>query len=102
MLWRIANLIVRIVNPCFWIQVKPVDWEWDRYLYGMIKSGMPVTQREKYTVRIDGIKVWSSNYPYGYGNHYDYDSGIPSPITRILLKKYIAANTSWKNEQGRV
>lgn len=89
-LWRLANIIVRILLPSFWIQNYKTNWHWDCVLLNKINSpetiyGIP----DKYTVVINGKLIWISNYPYAYGSAHHVSDDLPSPITRILLKRKI-------------
>lgn len=91
-MWDFTNIILNIVvviNPVFWIQVGSQSKEWDKRLRNELENPS-FSDVGKYTCKLNGRRIWISNYPYGYGNdHPRFGSPQPLPArkTRILLRK---------------
>lgn len=97
-IWDFTNLILNIyvfVNPRFWINVGDFDKEWDRMVREELKDPH-FEYASKHTVKLNGRKIWISNYPYGFGCDYSgiHYNILPSRKTRFLLN---AAMNNKKN-----
>ena len=81
------------LNPRYWIKNEPVNKKWDKALRDMLENPI-VTERSKYTVKLNGVTIWKGNYPYGYGNPYGYNTNVdnlsPSRRTCYKLHKLIS------------
>lgn len=82
--------------PGYWYQHSPTDWEWDKILNESLDELKSIKIRP-YTATLDGVEVWTSNWPYAYGTWYSYGdlSGMPSVKTRKRLRTVI--NKAKKN-----
>ena len=92
-LWKLRNLIFRVVRPKYWIQNEPTDYEWDAILRDLMKKRELVVESE-YHVFFGGVRVWVANFPYSFGNpagEMDKTKVLPSPITRKQLKQKVDA-----------
>lgn len=76
--------------PKYWFQQGPTDWDWDTILNEILDTADKV-KVGNHTANIDGVDIWTSNWPYAYGNCYSYSSGLPSIKTRHRLRKLIEA-----------
>lgn len=98
--WKIKNYLFRVTHPAFWIQVGELDWEWDTLLNRLLDAEPKVSNVSRYTCRLNGMTVWISNYPHSYGAFYTglhgKESGLPAPITRKRLYKYVSC---YRNKQ---
>jgi len=78
--------------PKYWYQNSPTDWEWDAILNDILDKAKEV-KLSTYTTEIDGVTIWTSNWPYAYGALYHHGSneGVPSIKTRHRLKNLVDA-----------
>lgn len=78
--------------PMYWYQEGPTDWDWDATLNEILDNAKEVGL-STYTTTIDGVRIWTSNWPYAYGSFYHNGSneGVPSIKTRHRLRKLIEA-----------
>lgn len=86
---RLSDFLYRLIRPNFWIQNYRTDYLYDDLLNGVLgKSEIEIV--DKFTVKIDGIEIWVSNYPYAYGHLYHQgDRVLPRPRTRVRLQKMV-------------
>lgn len=54
------------LTPGFWLQNYPTNWEWDAMLNRLLDEGHKIKEGN-YTVTINGIEIWVSNYPFPMG-----------------------------------
>ena len=59
---------------------------WDKALNDLMDSKAKVTLRSSHTVELDGVCVWTSNYPYSYGH--PYDQKLPEVLPRKWEQTY--------------
>lgn len=78
--------------PKYWYQQGPTDWEWDAILNDILDNAKQV-KLCTYSAEIDGVPIWTSNWPYAYGYFYHRGSteGVPSIKTRHRLRDLIEA-----------
>ena len=74
--------------PQYWHQDSPTHWEWDKLLNEILDDVKSV-KVGLHTANLDGVEIWTSNWPYAYGTLYSHSSGIPSVKTRKRLKAAI-------------
>jgi len=66
--------------------------EWDKKLNYLIDNGK-ISQADRYTTTIDGVILWTSNYPFSYGRPYRPALDIlPRRRTREKLFKFVLAH----------
>ena len=75
--------------PGYWYQDSPTDWEWDKLLNEILDDVKSVKIGLHHTSNLDGVEIWTSNWPYAYGALYGHSSGLPSVKTRKRLKAAI-------------
>lgn len=78
--------------PKYWLQNYPTSWEWDALLNDILDTAEVVIPGY-HTTTIDGVEIWTENWPYAYGAPYITRLGmshfLPSVKTRIRLKKFL-------------
>ena len=74
--------------PQYRHQDSTTDWEWDKLL-NEILDDVKFIKLDVYTSKLDGVEIWTSNWPYAYGALYGHSSGLPSVKTRKRLKAAI-------------
>ncbi len=84
----LLNLLFRIVWPPNWVSLGSVDWNYDRYLNDAIDQQLPV-KIGNHTTMLGSAELWTSNFPYSYGNVYSQDRRMPCHLTRYRLRRYI-------------
>lgn len=96
----------RVITPRAWVQMYPVDWEWDSELNELLdtKPILPAKYEDylgQYTVSIDSKRIWTENYPYAYGYMLKMSevtnrrcTGLPSMKTRKRLRKMILSQNN--------
>jgi hypothetical protein len=92
MMWWLLNLGFRIINPVFWIQNEPTCWRYDHHLRQALNDpDCNIEIIDSYTAKINGVQVWINNYPYAFGNLWpsNYKEVLPSPLTRLKLKRIL-------------
>lgn len=78
--------------PKYWYQNSPTDWEWDAILNDILDNAKEV-KLSTHITEIDGVTIWTSNWPYSYGTLYykGLYQGLPSIKTRHRLKNLVEA-----------
>ena len=73
--------------PQYWYSYTPTDWEWDKLLNEILDEVKSV-KVGRHTSNLDGVEIWTSNWPYAYGSLHNFGdaSGLPSVKTRKRLK----------------
>jgi len=75
-----------------------VDENVDYIINALIDRKAKVVRTSRYTVTLDGVRVWISNYPYGYGslyqNRYFLQTEYPFKKTRVRLRDYLNSQIS--------
>jgi hypothetical protein len=75
--------------PLYWFQNYRTNMEWDRTLNELLDRG-PITEVGDHTVKVAGVTVWASNWPYAYGSPYNpYVKVLPRVSTRNRLQSEI-------------
>jgi hypothetical protein len=78
--------------PKYWFQNHKVNWKWDADLNNILDTAEEVVLG-LHTTTIDGVQIWTGNWPYCYGNPYTPRGGaadfLPSVKTRIRLEKFV-------------
>lgn len=91
-MWKLLNVLYRIVHPCFWVQNHRTSYEYDAKLRELLDSGVEIETKSEQTAIIGSNCVWISNYPYSYGNLYGVSEVLPAPLTRVRLRKIIESS----------
>lgn len=78
--------------PKYWYQNSPTDWDWDATLNDILDNAKNI-EVSAFTTTIDGVPIWTSNWPNAYGAFYHHGSieGVPSIKTRHRLRKLVEA-----------
>ncbi len=78
--------------PQYQYQQSPTDWEWDALLNDILNNAKQV-KLSTHTAEIDGVTIWTSNWPYAYGAFYHHGNseGLPSIKTRHRLRALVEA-----------
>ena len=88
--------------PPYWLQNYPTNMEWDRTLNELLDRG-PITELDSHTVKVAGVTIWVSNWPYSYGNPYNPEVKVaPRVATRKRLQNAIAKSFMPKIELSKV
>lgn len=82
-LWLFLRVIL---NPVWWMRNHLTNRDWDRALRRAINGNPVVSNMNEYTVLINGVEVWISNYPYAYGSP-RHTKALPSRRTALLLRQ---------------
>lgn len=86
----IKDYLFRIFRPRFWIQIYPTSDALSKRIEAAIDSQATVTTRGCSAVMIDGMELWTANYPYAYGEPMNFETGVlPSARVRKKLHNYI-------------
>ena len=86
---KLSDFFFRLVRPSFWGQHYTTDYVYDELL-NQILDKCEIEIVDIYTVKINGIEVWVSNFPYSYGYMYkNPDRGMPRPRTRVRLQHMV-------------
>lgn len=92
------SILYKIFGWCPKKLPENVSLAWDKRLNELLDTNPEVTDYSGMTVKLGGIRIWVSNYPYAYGNpwvdHTDIDI-LPLHKTRLRLREYLAEN-AWK------
>ena len=78
-----------IFRPSFWMQNGLTCKVWDKRLNKLMDEAKVVTRTSEYSVSIDGVPIWTGNYPYAYGNMYCGSRLLPKCRTRERLQRFI-------------
>lgn len=85
----------RRLLPWYWIQNDPTCMVWDARLNALLDGGSKIEIISDYRCMIDGVQIWTANYPYAYGsparlagNTYNM---LPTVKTRIKLRRAVRA-----------
>lgn len=76
---------------CITLMPFPYDTKWNALLKEMLDNN-PSIKPGEYTVKVNGIEIWASNFPYSYGQVYSFwgeKTGKPSLITRFRLREAV-------------
>lgn len=76
------------IIPSHWLKNGFTNWAWNKKLNSILDNIEAIDNRESdYWIKINGVKIWVSNYPFGYGA--DYTNGktdtAPSRTTIVRL-----------------
>lgn len=78
--------MMRIMMPDFWLMNYKYNAKWDKILNANIEKGI-VTRVDFAECVVGDVRVWVSNFPYGYGTPYTTKmSGLPRPSRKTILK----------------
>ncbi len=90
----IKDVMFTLTHPSYWIMLNSYEESYDRYLNKIIENKVPIIRGE-YVSRVmasPSFTIWTSNFPYGYGNPYEPIESKDRPSRRTIkkLKKYIS------------
>ena len=83
------EFVFRLLHMGAWTQSYPTNMNYSRALEARIDQGAEVTNIDEYTVDIDGVCIWVSNFPYAYGRTYPNGGILPSARVRYKLREYL-------------
>lgn len=76
------------LDPRFWLQNEPTNWEWDTILNDLLDHHEP--KLGYLTVTLGNVEVWVSNWPYAYGSPHSPEANVlPSTATRKRLRAVV-------------
>lgn len=85
----LSDFLYRLIRPNFWIQNYRTDYLYDDLLNKMLDK-YDIEIVDTFTVKIEGIEIWVSNYPYAYGSNYGQsDKVLPRPRTRVRIQHMV-------------
>ena len=85
---RLSDFFYRLIRPSFWIQNHRTDYKYDEILNELLDNH-EIIIRSNNTIILNGLVVWTSNYPYAYGIPYDKEDILPRPRTRVRLQHMV-------------
>ena len=77
-----------IFRPRFWMQNHSTCKVWDKRLNKLMDEAKVVEKTSSYSVTIDGVSIWTGNFPYAYGRMYEGSSLLPRCRTRERLQRF--------------
>jgi hypothetical protein len=77
-----------LFKPSFWQSNTGVSLAWDMEL-NLILDNVKEISFNTHTTKIDGVEIWTSNYPYAYGNAREIPGCFPKRRTRERLYNFI-------------
>jgi len=80
MMWRI------LTTPGCWLRNYPEALELTAYLKACLDAGDEMTPISEHTSSFGGLRLWTSNYPYAYGQIYGIGGGMPSREVVFMLR----------------
>ena len=84
----LKDVVFTITHPATWYMEYPYDKHYDRWILKIINCDIPIKQGE-YTTHIlffyKTATIWTSNFPYSYGNLYDPEIKV-RPSRRTIYK----------------
>lgn len=89
--------------PGYWIQLHRTVAEWDAFLAGAIATG-EITEINKHTCKVGGVRVWIANWPHAYGHPYDAgfpEDMLPTVRTRKMLRRAVL-QAAFKQAESRI
>ena len=90
---RFMEKLSVLFYPRIWSLLYPINKTWDKFLNDLLDSGnVKFKHNGPFSVKINGIPVWISNYPYAYGSTFFWDQGdktLPSRSTIMKLKREV-------------
>ena len=87
---RLSDFFYRLVRPEFWVQIYRTDYKYDEILNDLLDSHEIEIITSNF-IKLNGIVIWVSNYPYAYGTPYGADEMLPRPRTRVRLKEMVTS-----------
>lgn len=91
----IINLIRILLQPKCWVRNYSTSKFWDMRLSYMLDHNPEIIKVGKHTHIINGIEIWTENYPYCYGERYSNmlfpkeTKRLPSRSTVFRLKEIL-------------
>ena len=91
---RLLDLLFVLVHPGCWLSNEDADPYWDAKLNEMLDNPKFESVRFGgfYTVKLHGVEIWTSNFPYSYGNLYSKsgkEDALPYRRTRYRLRRLL-------------
>ena len=82
----------RLFKPYYWNQNYQTCWEWDALLNDILDKAEKV-EKTLHRTNIDGVELWTDNWPYAYGRPILSYRGtvnvLPSVKTRKRLRNIL-------------
>lgn len=60
-----------VFNPQFWVRADPTSPELTKFIHEALDKGEIPIQVNEFEIILSGMRLWGSNYPYGFGGPYD-------------------------------
>ena len=84
----------RLFTPTAWFQIYQTDRLWDKELNDILDNIQSI-EFTNYTTTINGITLWTSNWPYAYGFAFDGHAfsktpALPTMKTRRKLRRLVS------------
>lgn len=73
--------------PWHWLRLARTNKQWDQKILGFLENPVFTESTTSYRIKLNGVDVWISNYPYCFGCPADHQSFLPSRTTVIKLKE---------------
>lgn len=78
-----------LFSPSCWIRSHGTSLAWDKRLNQLLDNPETVVIQQ-HTTYINGVCIWTSNFPYGYGSRYrPAESGLPKRSTAYRLNDFL-------------
>ena len=91
MINTIKDFLWVLVRPICWISIYMTEPHWDKFINELLDTETSL-EIGMHSITIGKLQIWTSNYPYAYGNEFSSTSdGIPKRRTRHRLKEYVAS-----------
>lgn len=98
---RFLTLLRIIITSKCWVRVGVTNKEWDESLNQALDAPT-FSEYERFSIKLNGIKLWIGNYPYSYGHKYHDPSNevkLPTRATVFKLKDAIHKYRSKQKEK---
>ena len=86
---KTSTMILQFLS-CFLypFRLHKVDKRWDKKLNDLINDCQNLERRSGFSVAINGVSVWVSNWPYSYGSPRNIDI-LPTRKTALRLRLWL-------------
>jgi hypothetical protein len=82
---RIADRLGVLFDPRFWVRNDPVCHDYSDELERQLASGAVPVRRCEYTHTLNGVVIWTGNWPYGFGNIYKGKASGDLPRRKVAI-----------------
>jgi hypothetical protein len=78
------------MHPSAILRTSRTDKVWDKQVNELLDNPESINRISEYSIIINGYHIWTSNYPYAYGNQSGRDK-LPRRSTVARLKMFVDA-----------